>query len=285
MVKTLRALFFSLIALLFLPSPSLQAAPSPADVDLARRHYELGRTYYQQAAYAKALAAFREAYALSKRAALLYNIGKCQEALGQLSEAIASFEAYLAASSQPDPTTRARIRNLQARLPAKSPKPTVVPIVKAQPKPPKIDKPKPQPAIVKRAHPPLAPIASEPKESSKEPSASRWIDWTAWGLVAGGGTLVATSFVLGGLAKSRSDQVNDLYKEGTHNWSDVSSKASQGRGFQTGQIVTAIVGGLAVAGGVTLLLLKPKKAASSEQASFSATMMITPGGLSVDGAF
>ena len=80
-----------IIALLLLGAPLARAE----DRSLARAHFMTGRSYYDQGRYAEALKEFQEAYRLSKRIGFLYNIGVCQEKLGQLDEALTAFQATI----------------------------------------------------------------------------------------------------------------------------------------------------------------------------------------------
>ena len=64
--------FFSCWATLALLCQLAYAAPNAADLELAKNHFKLGRAYYDQAAYGRALEQFKEAYRLSEKPELLY---------------------------------------------------------------------------------------------------------------------------------------------------------------------------------------------------------------------
>ena len=68
--------------------------------DRARDAFTQGQELYRSGDYAGALAAFQGAQALQPSPATEYNIGRCHERLGQLSEAVAAYESYL--SQAPD---------------------------------------------------------------------------------------------------------------------------------------------------------------------------------------
>jgi tetratricopeptide (TPR) repeat protein len=71
--------------------------------DRARDAFAQGQELYRAGDFAGALAAFQTAEALQPRPAVEYNIGRCHERLGQLSEAVAAYERYLAgAPTAPD---------------------------------------------------------------------------------------------------------------------------------------------------------------------------------------
>ncbi|MBI2893843.1 MAG: tetratricopeptide repeat protein [Deltaproteobacteria bacterium] len=105
---------------LFLSSPG---AFGQAQDALARAHFSAGSSYYEQGRYEEALHEFEEASRLASertRPLMIFNLGQAQERLGRLTEAIASFRAYL--DAQTNAADRAlieeRIRNIQARLDA-----------------------------------------------------------------------------------------------------------------------------------------------------------------------
>jgi tetratricopeptide (TPR) repeat protein len=83
----------------------------------AKAHFLAGQSYYDQASYADALKEFNEAYRLSKKPALLYNLARCYEGLGQLGDAVSMLERYLTDEpATPDRTSiEERIRNLKER--------------------------------------------------------------------------------------------------------------------------------------------------------------------------
>jgi len=86
--------------------------------ELARRHFESGAAYFEQAEYDSALREFRKAYELSERPQILRNISIVEERLGHLDIAVAALDEYL--SQSPDDvdveTVRIRRNNLQKRL-------------------------------------------------------------------------------------------------------------------------------------------------------------------------
>lgn len=122
--------------------PVAGAAHAQTDPDeLARRHFESGAAYFEQAEYEAALREFRKAYELSNRPQILRNISVVEERLGNIPAAILALDQYLAAApNDPDvETIRIRRDNLQKRLDEeRESDPVVVP-------PPKREEPKPKP--------------------------------------------------------------------------------------------------------------------------------------------
>jgi len=66
--------------------------------DRAREAFSQGQELYRTGDFAGALAAFQTAEATQPSPAAEYNIGRCYERLGQLPEAVAAYERYLAAA-------------------------------------------------------------------------------------------------------------------------------------------------------------------------------------------
>ena len=73
------------------------------DIDEAKIHYQAGKSYFDRADYLSAMRQFQASYNLSKRGLLLFNIGLCQEKLGDYLGARHSLDAYLKVpESKPD---------------------------------------------------------------------------------------------------------------------------------------------------------------------------------------
>jgi len=144
-------------------SASLAHAGEPlTDDEAGKRHYLSAQAYFDHADYPDALKEFQESYRLSKYPAILYQIGQCQERLGQAADAIATFQRYLTAdpSSKRRASVETTIANLKQRLehaPAPDQAPTTAPgkpVTAAPSEPPPTSAPAPAPA---RRSPWLAP--------------------------------------------------------------------------------------------------------------------------------
>ncbi len=59
-----------------------QAHAQSLTLEMAKRHYQNGAAYYEQANYKAAMEEFNKAYKLEKAPELLYNLGRCHEGLG-----------------------------------------------------------------------------------------------------------------------------------------------------------------------------------------------------------
>jgi tetratricopeptide (TPR) repeat protein len=113
---------------LALASGSARAIEDP-DTEIARRHFETGRDYYEAGNYQAALKEFEAARAVRPFPAFEYNIGRCYDRLERPSEAVAAYERYLAAAPDvPDADeVRERIRVLKLRIAVESPAPPPAP--------------------------------------------------------------------------------------------------------------------------------------------------------------
>lgn len=109
MIRTMLTTATATLVLLATPA---MAQESTADHD-ARVAFESGHLAFAEGRYDDALVDFTRAYDLSRRAELLYNIGLAADRLRRDEEAIAAFEAYLAAL--PEAENRAEVqRRLRA---------------------------------------------------------------------------------------------------------------------------------------------------------------------------
>jgi tetratricopeptide (TPR) repeat protein len=104
----------ALLASLLLCSPLLRAQ----DSELAETHFKAASSYYNQGKYEKALEEFKEAYRLMPLPEVTYNMAQCYERLGQLDQAITSYEKYI--EEKPDAkdlqAVKEKIASLRERL-------------------------------------------------------------------------------------------------------------------------------------------------------------------------
>ncbi|MFH1131047.1 MAG: tetratricopeptide repeat protein [Pseudomonadota bacterium] len=231
----LRVCFVIFISTLLI-SPLAHSQPNKANLELAKQHFLLGRTYFEQGAYSKALEAFKEAYRLSKKSDLLYNVAKCYENLGNLKAAIAEYGNYLIASANPDPNVNARIENLKTRLKAQE---VAKPAVETSP----AIKPEQEDAPLN--------LPEEPSDSAV------WMKWTGWCLAGLGVASIGASVLFGVLANHKANRVEEAYSVGGYNWQQIQEYETAGKRYETGQIVTLIVGIASAGGGLAMALLSP----------------------------
>jgi hypothetical protein len=101
-------------------SAPVHAAPLEA-VRSAAAHAELGKRYYKESRYDEAISAFQTAYDLDPNPSLLFNIAQAHRRRGDLENAIAAFQMYLARSPGSDQRAlvETRLREMQEQLAAK----------------------------------------------------------------------------------------------------------------------------------------------------------------------
>jgi tetratricopeptide (TPR) repeat protein len=106
------------------PKKAPAAAPAPAaeeenaDVKKARELFQWGQKLYKQARYAEAISKFEEAYTVRPHPVIYFNIGKCQEQLGETARALRAYRDYLrlAPDAKDKETVSDAIANLERRL-------------------------------------------------------------------------------------------------------------------------------------------------------------------------
>ncbi|MFW5876117.1 MAG: PEGA domain-containing protein [Myxococcota bacterium] len=85
----------------------------------AREEFMRGQQAYQQGDYETAIAAWQAAYELDPRPLILYNLSQAYERYGKLSEAVQALEKYTSEADPSDPnveTARSRLSKLRERL-------------------------------------------------------------------------------------------------------------------------------------------------------------------------
>lgn len=243
------------VAALVLHLSLLGARPAAAQNDdaLAKQYYKLGEELYNRADYEGALKQFSQSYQLSKRPALLYNMARCHESLGQHEKAIEIYGEYLKANPDNPAMIQARIDNLKRLIEKKR---------KESTPPPPGPTPTPEPA-------PVAPA-----------DGSRPLRWPGWITLGAGGALLVTGLALGLRAKVKEGEVEEANQKGTE-YLEVKSAEDAGRTLAKASIALSIVGGVAAATGAVLLILDARRPSSERRAWFAPTL--TAGGFAVTG--
>ncbi len=204
-------------------------AESPTH-QLARKHFELGNSYYQVSNYKAALDEFEKAYALEPLPGLIFNIARCHEVLGNLKDAIAKYKLFLAkspADASDRGTVELRIRNLEARLKEQAPPP------------------------VRQPDPPAAPPASPPVDEPRPTRSWRWpAGWAALGV---GAAALAAGIASGAMVASKSDEFERAAAEGKTYQTLLDLRAA-GERYQKVEVAMLVVGGVALAAGGGLLI-------------------------------
>jgi len=245
----MRGAFLCVILVLNMVPSLLNLAPAWAqsNEELAKRYYKLGEELYNRANYDKALEQFKYSYDHSKKPELFYNMGRCEEALGDLKAAIGHYEEY-ARSKPPDmERLRARIINLRQRLAKQQVNPT--PLPKAPAKPATLETfPEDSTAFQKPSQRPQPHPAPEEGKALGRRGLAGWI-------VAGAGVaLLGTGAALGAVAMDKAAQVEEGYKT-SKEYADLADTEEAGKSMETGAIVCLSLGGAALATGAALLAL------------------------------
>lgn len=274
-------LFFLLLSA-FTASPAwaddaTSAEEAPAEDP--RALFQEGQTAYNAGRYDTALARWQRAYELSGRSALLYNIAQAHSRLGRVPEEKAALEAFIAADDANQElklTAEERLSSLEERIAR-----TFIRVeselsgaevfvdgvsVGTLPLPEGVRVSPGTHRITADAEGYVDAVASVAVPAGEtvtvelhfEPivvESGRSISPLAWGLWAGGGAVLATGAVLGGLALGKSDGAY----EGT-------SAASSARGMALGADIGIAVGAAAVVTGVIVQIVHKKKRSKREGA-------------------
>ena len=195
--------------------------------------------------YKEALEEFAKAYKLQPLPALLYNIGRCQESLGNLKAAVASYREYLEKDKQiaDRGTIEARIANLEKRIkPAEPPTP-----------PP--------------AEPKTTPPATEATPEATD-TGPRWRRPAGWAVLGVGAASLVVGIVGGVMVKKKNDEYTEgAAATGNKTYAELQQIADSGKSWQSAEIASLVVGGvLAAAGGGLLIWDALSKGRRSEQA-------------------
>jgi len=107
-------------------------AQEDPDTEVARRHFQAGRIFYDKADYQQALDEFQAARRVRPHPALDFNIARCLDRMERWAEAIASYRSYVASQPPDAEEIRARIKDLEERIknapPPPKPKPPEQPV-------------------------------------------------------------------------------------------------------------------------------------------------------------
>ena len=108
---------WALMILFALPAAFAHAQGDDATAT-AKRYFESGKVLYKQGSYKEAVVEFQKAYSLFPNGALLFNIAKSYEKLGDAPQALRSYKEYLRAvpSADDKDDVQASINSLEKRL-------------------------------------------------------------------------------------------------------------------------------------------------------------------------
>lgn len=211
------------------PKKAAPAAPAPKR-ETADAVFEESVAAYRAGDFAKAAELLQKAYALKPAPVLLYNLARAYEGMGNDAEAVKTYRAYL----KDEPTTpdrgaiEAKITTLENKLAEQE--------------------------RLRRANAEQAKRAAEPPPAAAPPPKKSVAPWL---VVGGGGLAVAGSVVLFALASSKDGEA-----ESERVQLAAEAAADDARTLGTAGLVTAIVGGALVAGGLVWALAAKREASA-----------------------
>lgn len=222
------------------------AQPIPTDRDRSATLNRQAELAYEEGDFRAAAQLLDLAYAAYPEPAILYNIGRTRERLGDTRAAISSYRRYLDAA--PDAADRGEVMELLARLEAKA---------KTQPEaPPRIEPiPRPEPPVALR------------RRASKVP----WLVVGTGGAIAGGGV------VFGYLTVRANDRAETAASQAA-----AARYVERAERDEKLQLVGLIGGGALIAGGVIWAVLE-WRAARNDTTQWS--MAIGPSSIAAALAF
>lgn len=111
--------FVKVVVMIFVSTNLLaQTLPDESKKEEAKRHFDLGKVYYKQSEYNKAIDEFQKAYSLYAHSVILYNIAQAYEKEGNIPMALRFFREYLRAepNAEDKHVILISIQNLEKKL-------------------------------------------------------------------------------------------------------------------------------------------------------------------------
>lgn len=240
--------------------PTESDASEPADVpevsqeEQARALRRDGEDRYFEGDYEGALQAFEDARALSAHSTDLFNIGRIHEEMGQLPEALARYEEFVAQPNVPLEERAAAAERIEVLRKL---------VHEEEPAPP------PTTASVR-------PVGANPRDDvdyESDRRAQQRLRVAGITVAAlGGAVAIAGGVGFGIVARRSSDKIDDL-SEGRNpsrlSLSEAEDLEARGRDFETMQIAAMATGGVMVGAGVAMLVVAHRRRVRSERARSS----------------
>jgi tetratricopeptide (TPR) repeat protein len=181
------------VCLLAVVSPAL--ALDDPDTEVARRHFEKGRTFYDSGDYRHALDEFLAARRAKAAPGLDYNIARCYDRLEEYPSAVKHYQLYLEAKSNPPDLAeiKARIATLQQRVAETNAAKQQG--VEPPPKPTEVEAPILLPSALDSGSPPVVP------NNDDADRARRRRNGIIAGSVVAGAVVIAGAIILGVLLR------------------------------------------------------------------------------------
>jgi len=254
------------------------AAQAQSDDERAHGHFLAARSYMDQGRYEDAAEQFEESFRLSERPELLLNMALAYERAGMYEEGAGALDRWLAVSPEDDPdrrTVTSRAENLRQRAEGHQ----------AEPPPTEEDQ------LVARTDADAAEQGAPPPESSGESEASDGGGLSTLGIVGliTGGLGVALGAAAIGTGLAAHGTYNDLVDTcpGGACPPDRQSDIDSGQSLAVASTVLSVVSLVALAAGVTLLVIDLSGDSDESQDVARVGVAAAPGqfAVSVDGSF
>lgn len=261
-MQACRGVVACVVLMLVTPAAAQPGATPPTattgdgDVELAKRHFKLGEELYNRSDFKNALPEFVKAYELSNKPALLYNIARCHEFMGNLDQAVKTYEAYLATGPDNVAVIERRVANLKQKIAERD-------------KAGRDKAGREKTGRDKQARPSPPPV---PRDNGKG------LRLTGWILVGAGVAALAAGVALGAVAGGKSDDLEQAAATGQP-WRDWQVIHDEGQAMELGQIVGLAVGGALTAAGAVLVYLGYRARGQTERQAWIAPVMTADGAL------
>ncbi|MCX7945043.1 MAG: PEGA domain-containing protein [Deltaproteobacteria bacterium] len=110
--------FRSFFVVIIMLASLISFAQDDSKKEEAKKHFELGKAYYKQSEYKKAIEEFQKAYSYYPHSVILYNIAQAYEKEGNIPMALRYFKEYLRASPNAEDKNiiLIAIQNLEKKL-------------------------------------------------------------------------------------------------------------------------------------------------------------------------
>lgn len=266
------------------PATAKAAAPSDSDAALARQYYVLGKGLYERGDYEGALVQFKQAYRNAKRPALLFNIARCHEYLGQWADAVAALEAYLKYDPPDAKPTQTRIQNLQKRMAKKQQEEDVKTQRLKRLESEKKANEQRLAEAQRRAKAEKRKALASTSRSRKTSRASDWKGTAGWIVASLGIAAAATGGILGALAKGKSEEVSEAASNKLP-YDQWQASDELGATLGTASLGALIAGGTLAVGGAVLLILHYTGGEKRTNTAWVAPSVSPQGDFSFSGGF
>jgi tetratricopeptide (TPR) repeat protein len=264
-----------IIAFVIIATSSVAAAqPSQVDRDRALALFRESDADYKRGDFEHAAQLLREAYSLHPEPILLYNLARALEGVGDFEGAIESYERYLNAATQiaDRGAIERRIATLRAKV-ASATKPDIAGSgTQDHTTPPVSDTRTKTPAGGGSSA-----IGGDPKFEQRDDEMHGKPQRLPWLIAGGGGVVLGGGALFGYLSQKRHDAAVDEPVQ-----AEAQKLQDQAETFATVSNVAIAVGGVAVIGGVTWVLVSRRHDRRDPKAP---TLSIGPGSINATWVF